>query len=153
MTQPSKEVMELDMLVAELDYENRLLRARNERLQKELESAQSMAPVQEPVIWKWFDAPVKTQWGDDVVVSDLAIDKDHTASVYCERDQIAKVEAMFTPPSVATPLAAALKPLTDEEIHAIYDEVAKQEPYMGAVTRRNVVRAIEAAHGITGETK
>lgn len=40
------------------------------------------------------------------------------------------------------------KPLTDEQIHEIYDAVARQEPYMGAVTRRNIVRAIEAAHGI-----
>ena len=31
----SPEEMRLDMLVAELDYENRLLRARNERLEKE----------------------------------------------------------------------------------------------------------------------
>lgn len=43
-------------------------------------------------------------------------------------------------------------PLTDEQIHAIYDKVASQEPYMGAVTRRNVVRAIEAAHGINCKT-
>ena len=28
----------LDMLVAELDYENRLLRARNERLQQEIDA-------------------------------------------------------------------------------------------------------------------
>ncbi len=48
---------------------------------------------------------------------------------------------------------AQRKPLTDEQIHEIYDAVARQEPYMGAVTRRNIVRAIEAAHGITGETK
>ena len=31
------EEMKLDMLVAELDYENRLLRARNERLEREAE--------------------------------------------------------------------------------------------------------------------
>jgi len=31
----SPEEMKLDMLVAELDYENRLLRARNERLERE----------------------------------------------------------------------------------------------------------------------
>jgi hypothetical protein len=49
--------------------------------------------------WKWFDAPIKTQWGSGMVVADLAIDKDHTVSVYCERDQTAKVEAMFTPPA------------------------------------------------------
>ena len=41
-------------------------------------------------------------------------------------------------------------PLTDEQIHAIYDEVARREPYAGAVTRRSIVRAIEAAHGIKG---
>jgi len=52
----------------------------------------------EPVVWKWHQAPVKTSWGDGMVVSDLAIDKDHTASIYCERDQTTKVEAMFTQP-------------------------------------------------------
>jgi hypothetical protein len=34
--------------------------------------------------------------------------------------------------------------LTDEQIHDIYDQVAKQEPYSAAVTRRNVGRAIES---------
>jgi hypothetical protein len=57
------------------------------------------APVQEPVAWKWHQAPVKTSWGHDMVVADLAIDKDNTVSVYCERDQTTKVEAMFSPPS------------------------------------------------------
>ena len=51
------------------------------------------AEKQEP--WVWQQAPIKTQWGDDMVVADLAIDKDHTVSVYCERDQTAKVEAIF----------------------------------------------------------
>jgi len=45
--------------------------------------------------WVWMPAPIKTQWGHDMVVADLAIDKDHTVSVYCERDQTEKVEAMF----------------------------------------------------------
>ena len=52
-----------------------------------------VAAKQEP--WVWQQAPIKTQWGDDMVVADLAIDKDHTVSVYCERDQTARVEAMF----------------------------------------------------------
>jgi hypothetical protein len=34
-----------------------------------------------------------------MVVADLAIDKDNTVSVYCERDQTTKVVAMFTPPA------------------------------------------------------
>ncbi len=49
--------------------------------------------------WMWHQAPVKTQWGHDMVVADLAIDKDHTVSIYCEKDQTAKVEVMFTPPA------------------------------------------------------
>jgi hypothetical protein len=90
---------ELDLLVAELEQENRLLRARNERLEREALAA----PVQEPVVWRWHQAPVKTAWGHEMVVADLAIDKDHTVSIYCERDQKAKVEAMFTTPPAAQP--------------------------------------------------
>lgn len=45
---------------------------------------------------EWIQAPVKTQWGDEMVVASVAIDKDHTVCLYCERDQTAKVEAMFT---------------------------------------------------------
>ncbi len=44
---------------------------------------------------KWQQAPVKTQWGDDMVVASVAIDNDHTVDLYCERDQTPKVEAMF----------------------------------------------------------
>jgi hypothetical protein len=56
----------------------------------------SSTPPAAPVAWKWQQAPVKTQWGHEMVVADIAIDKDHTVSIYCERDQKAKVEAMFT---------------------------------------------------------
>lgn len=55
--------------------------------------------------------------------------------------------ALYTAPQ---PTQTQAVPLTDEQIHAIYDEVARREPYAGAVTRRNIVRAIEAAHGIKG---
>ena len=44
---------------------------------------------------KWQQAPVKTQWGDEMVVASVAIDKDHTVCLYCERDQTSKVDAMF----------------------------------------------------------
>jgi hypothetical protein len=64
-----------------------------------IDEGKTAAPVQEPVAWKWHQAPVKTQWGDDMVVADIAIDKDHTVSIYCERDQAAKVEAMFSAPA------------------------------------------------------
>ena len=64
-----------------------------------LEKARSATPPTAPVAWKWHQAPVKTSWGHDMVVADLAIDKDNTVSVYCERDQTTKVEAMFNPPA------------------------------------------------------
>ena len=102
----------------------------------------------EPVAWKWHQAPVKTSWGDGMVVADIAIDKDHTASIYCERDQTAKVEAMFTPPQ--------RKPLTDEEMQRIIHEHTKLNPnqrddkeLIGYII--NATRAIEAAHDIKGE--
>ena len=44
---------------------------------------------------KWQQAPVKTQWGDEMVVASVAIDKDHTVDLYCERSQTLKVEAML----------------------------------------------------------
>ena len=44
---------------------------------------------------KWQQAPVKTQWGDDMVVASVAIGKDHTVCLYCERDQTPKVDAML----------------------------------------------------------
>ena len=56
----------------------------------------------EPVAWKWHQAPAKTQWGHEMVVADIAIDKDHTASIYCEHDQTAKVEAIFSTPPQRT---------------------------------------------------
>jgi len=43
----------------------------------------------------WFPAPLKTEWGEDMVAADLAIDNDHTVSVYCEADQVKKVEEML----------------------------------------------------------
>jgi len=58
--------------------------------------AEQPAPVQqEPVALKWQQAPIKTQWGDEMVVASVAIDKDHTVDLYCERDQTPKVDAMF----------------------------------------------------------
>ena len=94
--------------------------------------------------WKWHQAPVKTSWGDEMVVADLAIDKDHTVSVYCERDQTAKVEAMLNPP------AARRKPLTDAQLLYAYNslpswdwDLERLSPHL-----KKFARAIEAAHGI-----
>jgi len=85
---------------------------------------------QEPVALKWQQAPVKTQWGDDMVVASVAIDKDHTVCLYCERDQTAKVEAMFAQRTWVG--------LTDEEITDIW---AESSPYYH---EDDFARAIEA---------
>lgn len=77
--------------------------------------AQKRPAQQEPVALKWQQAPVKTQWGDEMVVASVAIDKDHTVCLYCERDQAPKVEAMF-----------AQRPwvgLTDEEVEEVWKRV------------------------------
>jgi hypothetical protein len=79
----------------------------------------------EPVAWKWHQAPVKTLWGHDMVVADLAIDKDNTMSIYCERGQTAKVEAMFTHPpqrSESSGKPSAWVGLTNNELQPIADE-------------------------------
>lgn len=64
---------------------------------------------------KWQQAPVKTQWGDDMVVASVAIDNDHTLSLYCERDQAPKVDAMFAQRTWVG--------LTDEEIEKLTVEL------------------------------
>jgi hypothetical protein len=93
-----------------------LLRQIHDVLAMQSETNHWAKPVaeQEPVAWKWHKAPVKTQWGDDMVVADIDIDKDHMVSVYCERDQKTRVEAMFTTPPQRTWVG-----LTDEEIKEI----------------------------------
>ena len=80
-------------LPGEIDGAMINLRTAIEQAEKPVAFVQ-IAPQRE---WAWMPAPIKTQWGHDMVVADLAIDKDHTVSIYCERDQIKSVEAMFAP--------------------------------------------------------
>jgi hypothetical protein len=87
---------------------------------------------------KWQQAPVKTQWGDEMVVASVAIDKDHTLSLYCERDQTPKVDAIFAQRTWVG--------LTDEEmfeaIRQLYssDKVAR----LAVSHSKDEYRAIEA---------
>jgi hypothetical protein len=77
-----------------------------------------------PLDWKWHQAPVKTQWGDEMVVADLGIDKDHTVSIYCEKDQTTAVERMLTKQPAQRQLTD-VKPwvgLTDDELRKLCDE-------------------------------
>lgn len=65
------EEMRLDMLVAELDYENRLLRARNERLEREAEARKPWVDLTDVEIARvvslagfapdWAEAQIATQ--------------------------------------------------------------------------------------------
>ena len=80
---------------------------------------------------KWQQAPVKTQWGDEMVVASVAIDKDHTVCLYCEHDQTSKVEAMFTQRTWVG--------LTDEELFKIWVSVPAETE-----DRFAFARAIEA---------
>ena len=94
---------------------------------------------QEPVATLWQQAPIRTTWGDEMMVASVAIDNDHTLSLYCERDQTPKVDAMF----------AQRKPLTDEEIESMWiGSVGFLNPMLNQHTRLAFTRAIEAAHGI-----
>jgi hypothetical protein len=70
-----------------------------------------MEAEQEPAVLKWQQAPIRTAWGDDMVVASIAIDNDHTLSLYCERDQTPKVDVMFAQRTWVG--------LTDEEIKEI----------------------------------
>ena len=54
-----------------------------------------LAQRQKPVVLKWQQAPLQTAWSDEMVVASVAIDNDHTLSLYCERDQTSKVDAML----------------------------------------------------------
>ena len=63
---------------------------------------------------KWQQAPVRTTWGDEMVVASVAIDKDHTVCLYCERDQTPKVDAMFAQRTWVG--------LTDEDIEIAFDD-------------------------------
>lgn len=88
---------------------------------------------------KWQQAPIRTAWGDEIVVASVAIDNDHTLSLYCERDQTPKVDAMF----------AQRKPLTDEEIETVWRSVQAND-FHDCV--KPFARAIEAKHGIKEST-
>ena len=82
---------------------------------------------------KWQQAPVKTQWGDDMVVASVAIDNDHTLSLYCERDQTPKVDAMFAQPTWVG--------LTHEEVEEVWEQVESSD-FLDCV--HPFARAIEA---------
>jgi len=108
----------------------------NEALDKMAENARELGldyepAQQEPVALKWQQAPVKTQWGDDMVVASVAIDNDHTLSLYCERDQAPKVDVMFAQRTWVG--------LTDDEIHDTegYEETREMYRFARAILAKS----------------
>lgn len=105
------------------------------------------------VLARWgTPAPVGVEpfaWTDDGSTRSGATATSHrVVTNETKKSMPAAAAVSFTVPLYTAEVLAV--PLTDEQIHAIYDEVARREPYAGAVTRRSIVRAIEAAHGIKG---
>jgi hypothetical protein len=49
----------------------------------------------------WQDAPTQTQWGHDMVVATVALGKDHSVDMYCERSKTAEAEALLKKPWVS----------------------------------------------------
>ena len=86
--------------------------------------------------FKWQQAPVKTQWGNEMVVASVAIDKDHTVDLYCERDQTPKVDAMFAQRTWVG--------LTDEQFKKIKASLSHQEGWDGDGWDLALKEAIEA---------
>jgi SPX domain protein involved in polyphosphate accumulation len=78
----------------------------------------------------WMRAPIKTQWGDNMVETCIALDNDHTLSLYCERDQTHKV---------ANALKQKWKGITKRELESFvedgYSNWWKAEDYMRAVEK------------------
>ena len=75
----------------------------------------------------WQDAPTQTQWGHDMVVATVALGKDHSADLYCERSKTAEAEALLKKPWAG---------LTDEEVNNFLKAVW--------ITPADYIRAIEA---------
>ena len=48
----------------------------------------------------WQDAPTRTQSGHDMVVTTVALGKDHSVDLYCERSKTAEAEALLKKPWV-----------------------------------------------------
>lgn len=78
-----------------LVYENALWKAcgDDEGVVTATLESQGVDEMTEPI--KWSNAPDRTSWGASMRVADIALDRDHTLTLFCEADQTAKVDAMF----------------------------------------------------------
>jgi hypothetical protein len=74
----------------------------------------------------WHDAPTRTEWGHDMVVATVALGKDHSVDLYCDRSKTVEAEALLHKPWVG---------LTDEEAQWLYDNCR---------TPSNLIEMVEA---------
>jgi hypothetical protein len=89
--------MSIEAMKQALDYMQSDLAGRIKKKPHAIASLrQAIEQYEKQKPWVWQQAPIKTQWGHDMVVAGRAIDKDHTVIIYCERDQTARVEAMLS---------------------------------------------------------
>lgn len=68
----------------------------------------------EPI--KWQPAPESTRWGYGMVVADVAIDADHTLTLYCEADHAARVVSVQIA-GEESDVAESIKPQFDPLLH------------------------------------
>lgn len=126
--------------------------------------AQQTEPVQEAVALKWLPAPRKTEWGSGMVSADVEIDRDHTLTLYCEEDQMAKVDAMFRrvfcKEEQPEPVQAQAEPLqgglTDFEIRAWkmgYDAAKAEQAEPVVLTAADKAQCDGGSCGVGGYCK
>ena len=79
---------------------------------------------------EWTQAPVKTQWGHEMMEATVGIGKDHTLSMYCEASQTDKVLKVLKP---------KWKGVTKREMERLvedgYSNWWRAEDYMEAVAK------------------
>jgi hypothetical protein len=83
----------------------------------------------------WHDAPTRTEWGHDMVVATVALGKDHSVDLYCERNKKAEAEALLKRPWVG---------LTDEDCDEVERWVEFKEEGSDRIQTSKLIRYIEA---------
>jgi len=78
----------------------------------------------EPI--KWSDAPDRTSWGHGMMVADIALDRDHTLTLYCEASQTAKVDAMFAEVERLREALIAMLGVYDRDDHPTAQDALKK---------------------------
>lgn len=96
---------------------------------------------------RWAEAPRRTEWGAGMMEALIALGADETLLLYAHRDAVPLVDALLS----AQP-APARVPLTEAEIASMQREAnTTGVQFLQPSTVRWIVRAIEAAHGITAQ--